>query len=202
MTIAWLWLRAHRWPALLATSCAVALAGLLVGGEHVSIPSFAAVRRLSMPVGQLLPFILACAVGLYSRTPTSLFRVVPRSRAPQRTATASVFVATVLLPCLVIADGQAALRNTLGLTGMALGTAVVAGATRSWTLPLFYLMGCLLFGSQTRTTAQGGIGPHEWAFPIAPSGDAAAMALAIACCVAGLLLYIIFGAREEVTSSN
>ncbi|MCG8927337.1 hypothetical protein, partial [Lentzea sp. CC55] len=140
MTIAWLWLRAHRWPALVLTSCLVSAAGLLFGGLYLPVPSLGEVRRLSVPLSQLLPLLLACAVGLHTKAPTAVFKVAPRSPVPQRIALAAVLLVTVTAACLALPDNHAALRNLAGLTGMALATAAVAGATRSWILPLFYLM--------------------------------------------------------------
>lgn len=202
MSIAWLWLRAHRWPVLVLTSCLIAVAGLVLGGRHVPIPSLGEVRRLSVPLSQLLPLLLACAVGLHTKAPTTVFRVVPRSPVPQRTALVMTFLVTVTVACLPLPDNEAALRNLAGLTGMALATAAVAGATRSWTLPLFYLMACLLFGSRLRHTAEGGIGTQWWAFATAKAGDPGALGVALLCCATGFLLFVLRGPRDEAASHN
>ncbi|MEU6155615.1 hypothetical protein ABZ816_37085 [Actinosynnema sp. NPDC047251] len=195
--IAWLWLRAHRWPTLLATSCAVAVVGVVFGGDHVPIPSLSSARQMSVPLGQLLPLILACAIGSHSRQPTSLFRVTPRLPYVHRAAVAGVLLITAAAATLLVPNMMTALRNTLGLTGMALVTAVAVGATRSWTLPLFYLMCCLLFGTRIRATANGESGPQWWAFAIADQSDRTATTLAILVCLLGLVLFVIFGAKEE-----
>ncbi|WP_447001900.1 hypothetical protein ACRAKI_19290 [Saccharothrix isguenensis] len=200
MTIAWLWLRAHRWPALAATCGATALVGLLFGGDHVPLPSLADTRRLSVPLGQLLPLVLASAIGLHSRTPTTLFHVAPRAPIAQRAALAGTLLATAIIACASVPDGLAALRNTLGLGGMALVAATVAGATRSWTLPLCYLMACLLFGSRVRSGAGDGSRTQWWAFALAEARDRNAMVSAIACCAVGLVLFVLRGPRDEVTS--
>ncbi|GAA1335581.1 hypothetical protein J7S33_28910 [Saccharothrix algeriensis] len=197
MTVAWLWLRAHRWPTLVAACGAVALVGALLGGERVPVPSFTATRRLSVPLAQLLPLVIACAVGLHSRAPTSLFRVAPRSPFAQRAALVGTLLVTAATTCLLVPDGQAALRNTLGLSGMALAGAALAGATRSWTLPLPYLMGCLLFGTRVRSTAETASGAQWWAFAIAPAHHRGALAFAVGCCLAGAALFVVLGPREE-----
>jgi hypothetical protein len=202
MTIAWLWLRAHRWPVLVMTSCLIAVTGLVLGGRHVPIPSLGEVRRLSVPLSQLLPLLLACAVGVHTKEHTTVFRVVPRSPVPQRIAVVATFLATVTIACLLLPDNQAALRNLAGLTGMALATAAVAGATRSWILPLFYLMSCLLFGTRLRHTVEGGIGTQWWAFATADAGDRGALVVALFCCATGFLLFVLRGPHDEATPHN
>ncbi|MBP2335628.1 hypothetical protein JOF41_001806 [Saccharothrix coeruleofusca] len=197
MTIVRLWLRAHRWPTLAATSCLVAVAGLVLGGRHVPIPSLSGARGLSVPLSQLLPLLLACAVALRTRAPTTVFRVVPRSPVPQRAALLVTCLVTVAAACPLLPDGQTALRNLAGLTGMALATATIAGATRGWTLPLLHLMCCLLFGAHPRHTPQGGIGARWWAFAIADADDRTAMAVALLLCAVGSLLFVLRGPRDE-----
>ncbi|GAA3867633.1 hypothetical protein GCM10022243_36720 [Saccharothrix violaceirubra] len=191
MTVAWLWLRLHRWPTLVAITVATAAVTLLVGDERVPLPSFADVRRLGVPLGHLMPLLLASAVGLHSRAPTRLFLVTPRPARPQRAVLACVLVATASVAGVAGAD-DAVPRNILGLSGLALATAVAAGATRSWTLPLCHAMACVLFGSRI-----GPGGPRWWAFTIAPAGDRVAWAVALACGAAGTLLFVVRGPRAE-----
>ncbi|MEU4802297.1 hypothetical protein [Actinosynnema sp. NPDC023587] len=200
MTVAWLWLRAHRWPVLLGTCAGVAAVAATVGGEHVPVPSFGDVRRLDVPLTQLLPLVLAGAVGLHSRTPTTLFLVAPRRAGPLRAALVGCLVGTASLTSLVFAQPVTALRNTLGLVGLALVTAVVAGATRSWTLPLVHLVACLLFGTRLSATAQGGRGEWWWAFPLADADDRSAFALAVACCAVGVVAFVARGPRPEIVA--
>lgn len=200
--IAWLWLRAHRWPALLAASCVVAVVGMLFGGDHVPIPSLSSSRQLNVPLGQLLPLVLACTVGLHSQQPTTLFRVAPRPPYAHRAAVTCALLLTAACATLPMPDTTTALRNTLGLAGMALMTAVAVGATRSWTVPLFYLMCCLLFGTRIRATADGEIGPQWWAFAMADSGHRTAMTIAVTSCLLGLLVFTACGARDEATSRD
>ncbi|RKT53653.1 hypothetical protein [Saccharothrix australiensis] len=197
MTVVWLWLRAHRWPSLVAACGVMALVGAVFGEELVPVPSLAAARRLSVPLAQLLPLVVACAVGLHSRTPTSLFRVVPRSAMAQRLALVCTLLATATVTCLLIPSGSIALRNTFGLSGIALIAATVAGATRSWTLPLCHLMGCLLFGTRARSAADGVTGTQWWAFAVAPESDRVAAILAIGCCLVGAAVFIVRGPQEE-----
>ncbi|MCG8926973.1 hypothetical protein, partial [Lentzea sp. CC55] len=78
-----------------------------------------------------------------------------------------------------------------GLTGMALATAAVAGATRSWILPLFYLMSCLLFDARLRYTSEGGIGTQWWAFATAQADDRGALAVALLSCATGVILFVL-----------
>ncbi|MCE6997356.1 hypothetical protein LZG04_21495 [Saccharothrix sp. S26] len=202
MTIIWLWLRAHRWPTLALTSGLVAVIGLVVGGRYVPIPSLGEVRRLDVPLSQLLPLVLACAIGLHTKAPTSLFHVIPRSPVAQRAELITAILATAVAACLLIPNSPVALRNLAGLAGLALVTASVAGATRSWTLPLFYLMCCLLFGTRPRHTAEGGAGAQWWAFAIADADERRATAVALVLCAAGVLLFVLRGPRNEVTAQE
>lgn len=193
--IAWLWLKAHRWPSLAAVCAVVAVIGVLLGRQVVPVPSLSG-NQVAIPLMLLLPVVLACAVGVHARNPTTLFDVVPRSPAPLRLALVVVLVATVSATSLALPDSVAALRNTVGLTGMALGTAAVAGATRSWTLPLCYLMASILVGARSRL-ADGVYRPALWAFPLADASDALATTIANMCFAAGALLYVLRGPKGE-----
>lgn len=198
MRITWIWLKAHRWPDLVAVCAVVAAVGVLLGRQVVPVPSLSN-SQVAIPLMLLLPVVLGCAVGLHSRNPTTLFDVVPRSHVPARAALVLVLVATVALTSLALPDGVAALRNTLGLTGMALATAAVVGATRSWTLPLFFLMASLLFGARARLS-QGVYGPAPWAYPLADAKNTHAMTLACGIFACGALLYVLRGPRAEVAN--
>ena len=199
MRIAWIWLKAHRWPSLAAVCAGVAAVGVLLGRQVVPVPSLSS-HQVAIPLMLLLPVVLACAVGLHGRNPATLFDVVPRPHVPVRVALVLVLVSTVSVTSLALPDGVAALRNTLGLTGMALATAAVAGATRSWTLPLFFLMASLLFGARARLSESGAYGPALWAFPLADAADTGAMSLACGVFAAGALLYVVRGPRAEVAN--
>nr|BFE99033.1 hypothetical protein GCM10020241_07090 [Streptoalloteichus tenebrarius] len=78
MNILWLWLRAHRWPTLLAVCLGVAVLNVLVGGQGVPVPTLTSIRRLDLPLRQFLPLVMACAIGLHSRNPSQTFTVTPR----------------------------------------------------------------------------------------------------------------------------
>nr|BFE99032.1 hypothetical protein GCM10020241_07080 [Streptoalloteichus tenebrarius] len=92
------------------------------------------------------------------------------------------------------------LRNTLALTGLALMTSVIAGATRSWTTPLFFLMVCLLFGPRYDYAPTGGPSAELWAIVLAPPHDLTAAVLAGIVWLLGTALFILRGARAEIST--
>lgn len=206
MNIPVIWLRAHRWPTLLAVCAGMAVVNLLLGATRMPLLSVSGVSRLEVPLAQFLPLILACAAGLCAGSPSSVFDVTPRSSLCQRLALALTLQCTVAIASLTVlthgvTDWQATIRNTLALTGMALATATLAGATRGWTTPLFYVIAAMLFGPITNNVRADGIAAH-WAFPLARGADHPAAVIAAICWVAGTALFVLREPRADARPTD
>jgi hypothetical protein len=96
-------------------------------------------------------------------------------------------VAAVTLIAAPLADAQwhvPMLRNILGLTGLALLSAVVLGARQAWAPVFFPIAATLLVGRDPYTAA-----PRDWALLLAPADSVIASVVAGGLLTAGIVSY-------------
>ncbi|MFF9146785.1 hypothetical protein ACF1BN_18180 [Streptomyces sp. NPDC014861] len=183
-----LYLRSRAVPgALVMVLAAVAAGWLLVpedGAPHARVPVLMA------------PLLVAAAIGTSLHTASDeLDRTAVRAWWPLRLG--HVLVPAVLAACLfalvlrghpVEFGGAAAVRNTLGLTGLAVGAAALTGARTSWLPPVTYTAAVYLTPPEATAAAWWG-----WALRPAPEGAAWTVACALLC--AGTALFAWRGPR-------
>jgi hypothetical protein len=147
---------------------------------------------------QLLPLVLTvAAAGLVAAASRSPFGDAERPTHPLpalRLIQALLLVAlgTAALGAARIGDDPvAAMRNVAGLTGLALCTAPLVGASLAWIAPLAYVIYC-----------GGPIDVQQvsrWSWPALPSTDWPATLIALALLAAGLAVITVAGARDHRT---
>ncbi|PRW64439.1 hypothetical protein [Actinopolyspora mortivallis] len=197
----WLLLRAHHWPLYLLGCAGTALVHTLFGAERLPVP-VPNVGSLDVPLGLFSPLLLACLLVLHLRPPTRLWDTAPRAHGVIRLGLLGTAILPAALACLPLWTHSpqlalSALRNLAGLTGIALATATVAGATRGWMSAFPYVLLVLLLGTHGHSTT-GGYADHPWwAFPLEPAGDVAAVALVVLVFGAATVSYALRGARPE-----
>ncbi|GAA4870363.1 hypothetical protein [Saccharopolyspora cebuensis] len=195
MSTAVLMLRAVHWPLFAAGCAVVAALNAVLGAIELPVP-VPNTGEVDVPLGLFSPLLLACGIGLHVKSPTRLWDTSPRPRWPVRAGWATAAFLPAVLACtpLLLHGGPlwaAGVRNVLGLGGMALLTAVAAGATRSWMVPFPYVLAALLLGT-------AGPEPHSWwAFAVHDASDARGAALALALLCTGVTAFVIRGARPE-----
>ncbi len=202
MNIAWLLLRAYRWPVFVALCAVLAVVHAMAGDSVIPVPVPNNFVNFDVPLGVFSPLLLACLIGLYLQPPTRLWDTGPQPQWAVRAVLATaVLIPAVLSSTPLLLDGTqlwiSGVRNTLGLGGMALLTAVAAGASRSWMVVLPYLLASLLLGSDPSSVIGGRPNHAWWAFPIHEAGDERGAALAAALFGAGFLAYVLRGPRPE-----
>ncbi|MFD3533867.1 hypothetical protein [Streptomyces sp. NPDC058664] len=189
-------------PGALAALAGTAAAAAWAARWLVSLPGFDHTARL--PVVVLGPLLAAAAVGAGLYTPSDeLDRTAVRPWWPRRLAQvlAPVVLAAALF-ALALPDhpeaygAPAAVRNTLGLVGVAAGAAAVAGARLSW-LPPVFLVGVVYLAAPA---APGGAA-QWWAWVMQPGPQAGAWTVAVAVFVTGTGGYVWWGARRATGES-
>ncbi len=146
----------------------------------------------------LLPLVLTvAAAGLIAASTRSPFgdperATVPLPRLRLIHLLVLVAIGVAMLGAARVGDDPgAALRNTAGLTGLALLTAPVIGAALAWIAPLAYIIYC---GGPVDTHQ---VGPSAW--PALPGTNTTATLIALALLVAGVATVTLTGARDHRT---
>ncbi|MFB7513986.1 hypothetical protein [Streptomyces sp. NPDC056144] len=200
MTGPLLYLRSRGLPgtlaALLCTAAAAAWGTTWAGAR----PEFAEAVRLTAVFGPLL-VSGAIGTGLYAPG-AELDRTAVRAWWPYRaahllgpTALAAALFALVVPPGTEGFGAPAAVRNTLGLVGLAAASAVFLGARLSW-LPPVLVIGAAHVAAPTGSI-DGGTARWVWAWVARPGTEGGAWAAAIVCLAAGAGLYAWRGARRD-----
>ncbi|MFJ8663952.1 hypothetical protein [Streptomyces sp. NPDC093795] len=197
-----LYLRSRALPAALAALVGTAAAAAWAARWLVSLPDFDHTARL--PVVVLGPLLAAAAVGASLHTPSDeLDRTAVRAWWPRRLA--HVLAPTVLaaalfalaLPGHTEAYGApAAVRNTLGLVGVAAASAALAGARLSWLPPTFFV-GVVYLAAPS----EAGGAAQWWAWVTQPGPQAGAWTVAVVAFVTGAGGYAWRGARHMTGES-
>ncbi|MFF2773415.1 hypothetical protein ACFVU3_00765 [Streptomyces sp. NPDC058052] len=177
-----LYLRSRAVPGTLAVLlAAVAAVWVLApeeGSPHARVPVLMA------------PLLVAAAIGASLHTPSDeLDRTAVRPWWPLRLGHVLVPVALAAGLFALVLPGHpaefgapAAVRNTLGLTGLTAGAAALAGARASWLPPVTYTAAVYLTPPDAGAAAWWG-----WALRPAPEGAAWTVAGALLC--AGTVLF-------------
>jgi hypothetical protein len=178
-------------PCLLAlVACAIALRAALqwLPGSGVGA------RQLPLAIEAGA----AAAIGVTTRSPfgeperaTGRWLPFLRLGAAVCLTVAAVFALAAGSAAAHLAGGVVGmLRDTAGLTGLALLTAAVAGGTMAWAGPMAYLVVTLYVLSAAWTT--------PWIWPARPPGDVGAALCAALVFAAGAAAITVCGARDSV----
>ncbi|QES08335.1 hypothetical protein DEJ44_23780 [Streptomyces venezuelae] len=192
-----LYLRSRALPGALAAVAGCAVAAACAARRLESLPDFDHTARL--PVVVFGPLLAAASIATSLHTPSDeLDRTAVRAWWPRRLAHLLVPVALAVLLFALAVPGHAeefgalaAVRNTLGLTGLAAGAAALVGARLSW-LPPAFLVGTVYLAAPSRP----GGGAQWWAWVMQPGGQAGAWTVALGVLAAGTCLYAWRGARR------
>ncbi|MFD3337052.1 hypothetical protein ACFWV1_31120 [Streptomyces sp. NPDC058700] len=197
-----LYLRSRALPGTLAALVAAAAAAAGSARWLEALPEFDHSARL--PVVVFGPLLASAAVGVSLHTPSDeLDRTAVRAWWPRRLA--HVLAPTVLAAALFALGvpnhpeafgAPAAVRNTLGLVGVAAGAAALVGARLSW-LPPAFLVGAVYLAAPS---AAGGTA-QWWAWVMQPGAQAGAWSVAVAAFVTGTSGYAWRGARHMAGES-
>lgn len=191
-----LYARSRTLPRTVAAIAATA--ALAVWAAHGLDAYLDPSRRV--PVVALAPLAAAAVIGasLYSAS-DELDRTAVRPWWRRRLVhlLALTALAAALLPWAVLGHTSsfgppAMIRNTLGCVGLTAGAAVLLGAGLSW-LPVFGYVSAVYVGA---AGLRGGSVPL-WAWLVQPAGQRDAWLVALVAFVAGVLLYLLRGARAE-----
>ncbi|MGW6458478.1 hypothetical protein ACWF94_21615 [Streptomyces sp. NPDC055078] len=155
---------------------------------------------LEKPLVIVGPLLVAAAIGtsLYTYS-DELDRTSVRPWWPRRLTqlagltAASAAALGIAMPGATEEFGAGAMvRNTLGVVGLAVLSAVVIGARLSWAPPLAYLATIYLGvqGAGSRWTA-------VWAWPLQPGPGTASWVTALLLLATATIAYTVFGARRE-----
>ncbi|MER6094853.1 hypothetical protein ABT154_03145 [Streptomyces sp. NPDC001728] len=197
-----LYLRSRALPGALAALVGVAVAAAWVARWLESLPGLDHTARL--PVVVFGPLVAAAAVGTSLYAPSDeLDRTAVRAWWPLRlahvlapTALAAALFALALPGHPEAFGAPAAVRDTLGLVGMAAGSATVVGARLSWLPPAFFVGAVHL-----AAPARPGGAAQWWAWVMQPGPQAGAWTVAAGAFVAGTGLYAWRGARRTATEA-
>lgn len=187
-----LYLRSRLAGGALAASLATAL-----GGWYLLYQSND--RDLTMLLLTAVSLGAAIAIGLSARSPFGdTERIVSR---PLPLLRLIHLAGLLVLAALALGFANRAesepwaewmlVRNLAGYAGLALVAARLASASLSWIAPVGYVMAVLMTLSERR-----------WAWPLKPSYDEWAALIAIVLLTAGLLLTVLFGARDRVEETT
>ena len=190
-----LFIRSRNLLWTLGGCTAVALIILALGSEQLIL---AYGSGAGIPYATIFPLFCACLVGLSTRSPFTEFeQSVARPMAMLRLcgilavlflSMLGVGMATWHLPGSV--SGGAALRNLLGLSGLALLTAAFTGSRTSWVLPC----SCVVTTLSLSTGSSDGL----WAWLLRPNNDLDALAVALTLAAVGAAAVALRGAPEAV----
>ncbi|MFJ3764062.1 hypothetical protein ACIPQJ_30980 [Streptomyces sp. NPDC090082] len=193
-----LYARSRALPGALAVLVCAAAASGAAARWLLSPPG--ADPSVRLPVVVLGPLLAAAVIGTGLHTPSDeLDRTAVAAWWPRRLA--HVLVAAALA-CALLGlavpghpeefGASAAVRNTLGLAGVAAGGAALAGARLSWFPPACYLAAVGL-----AAPAEPGGAAAWWAWAMQPGPEGGAWAVAAGAFAAGTALYAWRGARRS-----
>lgn len=199
MTGWWWFARAHRVPEIVVGVVAICVA--IVGAGAWAVEHRPWGSHALLPVAVLGAVVVSAVVvaGMDGAVP-EVVGASPLRRAPALLASTAVVIALaalMLVPLrahtglLVSYDG--AVRNLIGLVGLALLAAAIAGEAWGWTLPLLVGLGTPFVEGVARSGSLA-------AFLVRPDGDGAAWTVAAALAVTGAIALLLARPRaaEEV----
>lgn len=194
-------LRAHHWP-LYAAACAGFVGLHALAGQSLLPVPVPNVGPVEVPLGLFSPLVLAVLLGLHLRSPTRLWDTSPRGHGLVRGGlVVSALLLAVLASTPLLLHGPelwaAAVRNVLGLAGVVLLTAVVAGASKCWMVVFPYALVALLLGTGGNTVTGGRSAHAWWAFVLQDATDHRGAVLAGLLLCAGRTAYVRYGMRAE-----
>ncbi|WP_369146485.1 hypothetical protein [Streptomyces sp. R44] len=197
-----LYARSRALPGALAVLVGTAVAAGWAARWLVSLPG--ADPSVRLPVVALGPLLAAAVIGTGLYAPSDeLDRTAVRAWWPRRLThlLAATALAGVLLALAVPGHQEefgapAAVRNTLGLVGVAAGAAALVGARLSWLPPALYLCAVAL-----AAPAEPGGTAAWWAWAMQPGPERGAWTVAVAAFTAGAALYAWRGARPATAGS-
>ncbi|CAM5377425.1 hypothetical protein STANM337S_01688 [Streptomyces tanashiensis] len=197
-----LYARSRAVPAALAALAGTAVAAAWAAHWLVSLPAFDHTARL--PVVVFGPLLAAAAIGTGLHTPSDeLDRTAVRAWWPRRLAhlLGATVLAVALLALAVPGHAEAfgapaAVRNTLGLAGVAAAGAALIGARLSWLPPVLFVGGVYL-----AAPGEPGGAADWWAWVMQPGPQGGSWTVAVAAFTAGAALYAWRGARRATAAS-
>ncbi|KIF68010.1 hypothetical protein HY68_04045 [Streptomyces sp. AcH 505] len=193
-----LYLRSRALPAVASSLVAAALLAGWAAYELQAARRFGGTARI--PVVTLAPMLAAGIVGtgLYTHS-DELDRTAVRAWWPRRlahlfalTALAAAGLALAVPGSPEVFGGQAMVRNVLGATGIAAGSAALLGARLSWLPTTVYLSGTYLSAPPTHDGVA-----TVWAWPMQPGPQPGAWLTACTTYVCGAALHAWRGARPD-----
>lgn len=192
------YLRSRRLEVLGGGGLGAAVAAWALGRASIGVPSLRALDHLQLPLAALLPLALAVLVATLGHSPTAeleaTFPIRHRLLRLGYLLTATLIVALALSTLTLTSAGYAyaeALRNFLGILGLALLGGTVAGATISWLLPTAFILAATVLARGP----DGQLAP--WAWTVQPAGSLVALALGSACAAVGMLAYVLRGPPRD-----
>ncbi|HVV20711.1 MAG TPA: hypothetical protein VHF06_14855 [Pseudonocardiaceae bacterium] len=183
------------------------LLGLFLSGRRTTTAltvtaAIVVVLRVTQPwtrgqdgLPQLLPLLLdvavAAVIGACCQSP---FGEPERATTPLPWLRLTHVTLLVAFACAALTLAQpddlgVAVRNAVGLAGIALLAAVVTGGALSWTVPLGYVVYCA--GAMDLHTTS------LWSWPALAATDRTATVIAVSFLVAGALAMAVRGARDR-----
>ncbi|MFG2896610.1 hypothetical protein ACGFZH_06035 [Streptomyces zaomyceticus] len=197
-----LYLRSRALPGALAALVCTAAIGACAARWLESLPDFDHTARL--PVVVFGPLLAAAAIGTGLYAPSDeLDRTAVRPWWPRRlvhllapTALAAVLFALAVPGHAEAFGPPAAVRNTLGLTGVTAGAAALLGARLSWLPPAFFV-GTVYLAAPSRPEGAA----RWWAWVMQPGPQTGAWTVALGALAAGSGLYAWRGARRTTAES-
>lgn len=194
MTRSWaLFLTARRTGNAVLTLVVLGVIERLLGTASVR---FTGNNSFVVPWAVVVPTVAAAAVALASGSATPeleqlTVRNIPRLRLTHASAVVLFATITDYLGTRELGgtiSSEAAVRNVLGLAGLALLGATIFGAIWAWILPAVIALISLTAGVTDGTAA-------TWAWPLANNANSGAWVIAVALLVVGLASISARGAR-------
>jgi hypothetical protein len=190
----YLYLRTRGLLGTLLILAAAALITLLLGDRRLTLLYGSAA---GLPIVFLLPLLSASAIAATVRTRWPEWdQASPRRIALRRTAVVlTLLPLSAIVLVLVFPDvhgllgRDAAVRNLLGLTGLALLSAACVGGEHAWVLPTAYTLTVVSLGDDAA------MAPQPWSWLVSPDG--VHWGYALTATALGLVTTYVWGTREE-----
>ena len=159
---------------------------------------------LSVPWAVLVPAVTAAVIGVRVHSATAdleggTARSLPALRAGHLLVVLTVGLLTTAAGSAHLQSapitGPAAVRNYVGLTGLALMSAAVLGSSLAWPAPVAFALAAATVGADHGAA-------RTWALPIHPDKDSYALLAAVVTLGVGAALIALRGPRDSRTEQD